>query len=384
MIYIIFLLFSLLNFSNSSELELRNNLFKNYNKNLRPVKYYNNSIDLNVSIDIRNLEYFNQVAETISINIWLSMTWKDEYLKWNINKYNINSLNFNSNNIWLPDLVLYNSAKKEEMYNVLDQMSVNNEGVVTLIRPSTFTFTCPLQLQEFPYDTQKCYMEFGSWQFNKQYLNIKYNNNIPSTYNNFTKNNEWDLIKLEHIDNEFEYLCCPNEIWTVLKYNVYLSRYSQSYSLFITMTILLTISASVISLFKFKIYYRIYVLVFIPLTIIWLLQSIIMRIPVIGYFTIMDKLLLTSFIVCEFYTVESGILYNIYTNSNYIKKFIKNNIVNIDYSKLYPNHNIIKGFDYNINKYKDTYLYNLIIQIDNILRILIFSIYLLFIIIIFR
>ena len=384
MIYIIFLLFSLLNFSNSSELELRNNLFKNYNKNLRPVKYYNNSIDLNVSIDIRNLEYFNQVAETISINIWLSMTWKDEYLKWNINKYNINSLNFNSNNIWLPDLVLYNSAKKEEMYNVLDQMSVNNEGVVTLIRPSTFTFTCPLQLQEFPYDTQKCYMEFGSWQFNKQYLNIKYNNNIPSTYNNFTKNNEWDLIKLEHIDNEFEYLCCPNEIWTVLKYNVYLSRYSQSYSLFITMTILLTISASVISLFKFKIYYRIYVLVFIPLTIIWLLQSIIKRIPVIGYFTIMDKLLLTSFIVCEFYTVESGILYNIYTNSNYIKKFIKNNIVNIDYSKLYPNHNIIKGFDYNINKYKDTYLYNLIIQIDNILRILIFSIYLLFIIIIFR
>ena len=384
MIYIIFLLFSLLNFSNSSELELRNNLFKNYNKNLRPVKYYNNSIDLNVSIDIRNLEYFNQVAETISINIWLSMTWKDEYLKWNINKYNINSLNFNSNNIWLPDLVLYNSAKKEEMYNVLDQMSVSNEGVVTLIRPSTFTFTCPLQLQEFPYDTQKCYMEFGSWQFNKQYLNIKYNNNIPSTYNNFTKNNEWDLIKLEHIDNEFEYLCCPNEIWTVLKYNVYLSRYSQSYSLFITMTILLTISASVISLFKFKIYYRIYVLVFIPLTIIWLLQSIIKRIPVIGYFTIMDKLLLTSFIVCEFYTVESGILYNIYTNSNYIKKFIKNNIVNIDYSKLYPNHNIIKGFDYNINKYKDTYLYNLIIQIDNILRILIFSIYLLFIIIIFR
>jgi hypothetical protein len=384
MIYIIFLLFSLLNFSNSSELELRNNLFKNYNKNLRPVKYYNNSIDLNVSIDIRNLEYFNQVAETISINIWLLMTWKDEYLKWNINKYNINSLNFNSNNIWLPDLVLYNSAKKEEMYNVLDQMTVSNEGVVTLIRPSTFTFTCPLQLQEFPYDTQKCYMEFGSWQFNKQYLNIKYNNNIPSTYNNFTKNNEWDLIKLEHIDNEFEYLCCPNEIWTVLKYNVYLSRYSQSYSLFITMTILLTISASVISLFKFKIYYRIYVLVFIPLTIIWLLQSIIKRIPVIGYFTIMDKLLLTSFIVCEFYTVESGILYNIYTNSNYIKKFIKNNIVNIDYSKLYPNHNIIKGFDYNINKYKDTYLYNLIIQIDNILRILIFSIYLLFIIIIFR
>ena len=380
----LFLFILLINSSNSSELELRNNVFKNYNKNIRPVKYYNNVVDLNVSIDIRNLEYFNQVSETISINIWITMTWKDDYLKWNKSKYNIDFLNFNSNDIWLPDLVLYNSAKKSEMYNVLDQMKVNNKGIVTLIRPSTFTFACPLKLQKFPFDSQKCYMEFGSWQFNKQYLNIKYDNNIPSTYNNFTKNNEWNLINLEHMDNEFEYLCCPNEIWTVLKYNIYLSRYSQSYSLFITMTILLTISANVISLFKFKIYYRIYVLVFIPLTIIWLLQSIIKRIPVIGYFTIMDKLLLTSFIVCEFCTIESGILYNIYNNSNYINKFIKNNIIDNNYKKLYPNHNIIKSFDYNINKYKDKYLYNLIIRIDNILRILIFSIYLLFIIIIFR
>ena len=380
----LFLFILLINSSNSSELELRNNVFKNYNKNIRPVKYYNNVVDLNVSIDIRNLEYFNQVSETISINIWITMTWKDDYLKWNKSKYNIDFLNFNSNDIWLPDLVLYNSAKKSEMYNVLDQMKVKNKGIVTLIRPSTFTFACPLKLQKFPFDSQKCYMEFGSWQFNKQYLNIKYDNNIPSTYNNFTKNNEWNLINLEHMDNEFEYLCCPNEIWTVLKYNIYLSRYSQSYSLFITMTILLTISANVISLFKFKIYYRIYVLVFIPLTIIWLLQSIIKRIPVIGYFTIMDKLLLTSFIVCEFCTIESGILYNIYNNSNYINKFIKNNIIDNNYKKLYPNHNIIKSFDYNINKYKDKYLYNLIIRIDNILRILIFSIYLLFIIIIFR
>ena len=112
----LFLFILLINSSNSSELELRNNVFKNYNKNIRPVKYYNNVVDLNVSIDIRNLEYFNQVSETISINIWITMTWKDDYLKWNKSKYNIDFLNFNSNDIWLPDLVLYNSAKKSEMY----------------------------------------------------------------------------------------------------------------------------------------------------------------------------------------------------------------------------------------------------------------------------
>ena len=87
------------------------------------------------------------------------------------------------------------------------------------------------------------------------------------------------------------------------------------------MTILLTTSSCIISLFNLKLYNRVYVLIFIPLTIIWLLQSIIKRIPVIGYFTIMDKLLLSSFIVCELLTIESGFLYNIY-NSYYVHIYI--------------------------------------------------------------
>ena len=35
-----------------------------------------------------------------------------------------------------------------------------------------YSFSCPLQLQDFPFDTQKCKMTFGTWKFSADYLNI--------------------------------------------------------------------------------------------------------------------------------------------------------------------------------------------------------------------
>ena len=372
------------NFVNCQELELRNKLFKNYNKNIRPVNNYNDNINLNISIDIKNIEYFNQVSETISINLWITMMWKDEYIKWNNSKYNINLLKFNSDEIWLPDLVLYNSAKKTSPYNVLDQMVINNMGYVKLIRPITYTFSCPLSLQKFPFDKQNCIIEFGSWQFNKQYLNIKYNNKIESTITNFIKHNEWNLYNIKHSNLELEYLCCPNEVWTILQYTLQFERYKSSYNSFIIMTVLLTTSSCIISLFNLKLYNRVYVLIFIPLSIIWLLQSITSRIPVIGYFTIMDKILLSSFIVCEVFTIESGILYNMYINH---KLFYNNITVNSKKKKInkkFKKYNIIKKYNYNTNYYK---LLRLLFRLeisDTIIRICILLIYYIYIFIIYN
>ena len=110
MLFILFLL-SIINYSSSSqEINLRNELFKDYNKNIRPVINYNDNINLNISIDVKNLEYFNQVSETMSLNLWITMIWEDQNLKWNTSDYGIDYLKLSSNDIWLPDLVLYNSG----------------------------------------------------------------------------------------------------------------------------------------------------------------------------------------------------------------------------------------------------------------------------------
>ena len=56
------------------------------------------------------------------------------------------------------------------------------------------TFSCFLNLENFPFDTQICSMEFGSWKFYKRYLDIRVINetlmNRPIiNYDNFYHNN---------------------------------------------------------------------------------------------------------------------------------------------------------------------------------------------------
>lgn len=48
----------------------------------------------------------NQVLTT---NLWLEMRWTDENLKWNPDEYGgIKLLHMPSNELWTPDIVLYN------------------------------------------------------------------------------------------------------------------------------------------------------------------------------------------------------------------------------------------------------------------------------------
>jgi len=67
-------------------------------------------------------------------------------------------------------------------------------------------------------------------------------------------------------------------------------------------------------------YNRTYILIFIPLSVIWVLISVSNSIPVIDYFTKMDKILILSFIVCEVCTFISRLLYAL-NNSNYFNRY---------------------------------------------------------------
>lgn len=198
-------------------------------------------------------------------------------------------------------------------------MRLDSNGNLKMIIPLTLAFTCSLDLHNFPYDKQYCYMEFGSWQYHNKYQYI-HSFSENNTFQQNNKGSEWSISNLKTENLNQEYLCCPNEFWSVIKYTIELKRQPKQYNIFIGMTVLLTITANIINIFDYRLYTRTYVLIFIPLTIIWLLQSISNRVPVIGYFSKMDTILLVSFIVCELCTIQSGFLYNLNQNKNYLLK----------------------------------------------------------------
>jgi hypothetical protein len=375
--YILLFLCSKNVFSFPIEEEIRNNIFQNYNPKIRPVINYNDNVNLSISLDIKNIENFDQVTETLFLNLWIHYEWEDNFLKWNLTQYPIKKISVDSHQVWTPDLVLYNAAQKPKQYNLREYMRLDYTGKINLIKPLTFAFTCSLDLHQFPFDSQNCYMEFGSWQFHNQYLYIFSNpaNNIIQ-YDNYQ--GEWNLANIETTNQQLEYLCCPDEFWSVVRYDITLERYSKSYTIFIIMTILLTLTACIINMFNFKIYTRTYILIFIPLTIIWLAQSMSKKIPVIGYFSKMDTILIGSFIVCEICTLQSGILYNLYKNRNYFLK--KNEDQNYIYNqnKLFNFNLLIK--DYHFVRYFESSFEMISYLINDILKFVIITSYIIFLI----
>ena len=58
---------------NASQIEqnLRTTLLTDYNKYIRPVNNYNETLDVTLGLAVQNIESFNQIQETIQLNIWL-------------------------------------------------------------------------------------------------------------------------------------------------------------------------------------------------------------------------------------------------------------------------------------------------------------------------
>lgn len=343
---LLFLLFLFFDSSNCSiENNIRESLFENYDKYIRPVREYNKSIDLYYLLELKNLESFDQKNEKITINIVLTQMWKDEYLKWDKSEHPIDYLNINSEDIWRPDLEIYNSATRPSVLSELGSVKLEYNGNITWVRSMIISFSCPLDLHEFPFDTQECSILFGSWKLSKAYLDIipinviklndyiEFDNIIWYHYyvSDDYKNNEWNVINVKVNHQDIVYLCCPDDIWPNTKITFIFSRNYDTYLVGIIMVSVLTFVAMLMNQINPTNYTRGYILVFLPLSIIWIELNLSNKIPVISYGTKLENYYLICFSITIAMTIYSGILHRILgcitENTSGMKLLIRNKLI---------------------------------------------------------
>ncbi len=372
------------NGENMNEYDLRQQLFANYSTKNIPVTKSNESILLKFGIQIESLEYFNQVSENIKFNTLIIQKWTDNLLKWNNQNHSNHSHSLDyitlfSYQVWKPDLELYNAAEKPIIFDIKGGLKLYNNGTIYYNRPTKYSFSCKLNLKKFPFDTQNCEMTFGSWKYSKKTLDLK-----PFSHGDMFKNisinpsfshNEWNIIDVSVVHEDIEYLCCPGDYYPNSVFTISLKRNPQKYMVVIIMTLFITISDFFVTLISVDQYKRTFILVFIPLTLLWLQIYIASKIPVIAYSTLMEDILLACFIITILNAFESAMLYVIINISKnkvfpYKKTIYSENIKKI---------NIVRYFG---KKYYELNLKNKLIHnlhnFDNFYRgfmILFFSIY---------
>ena len=320
-----------------------------YDKRVRPVRNFEEAVNTTFSLKINSLDYFKQPEEKIRFNVELDLYWKDQFLRWEPDNFNgVTTLNIDPNEIWTPDIELYNSGGYPELWTRNSESTVDFQGNIFLSIPMLITFSCFLELEEFPFDKQTCSMEYGSWKFNKRYLDIRVinesmTNNSIIKYDNFY-HNEWNIISVSGKTEDIEYLCCPGDYFPTSTLNIELERKYTKYNIVIIMTVFLTVSSLNVLMLSMEKYRRTFILVFIPLTIIWVQLYVSSQIPVIEYTTKMEEILMICYYVCMICAIYSGILFCILNNELIIleRLGIKRNI-NRNY-KIQPKNSSIVYF----------------------------------------
>ena len=401
--FFLFLLGRIHGSSASIESEIKNSILATYDKNSLPVIDQNTSVDLFYGNEITGLVYFDQKGEQIKLNFITTLIWRDEYLQWeNIDEFrNVSYIFVPGDRIWQPDIELYNAGSSPQLFELKSQVKIFKNGFVQYIRPTSFTFSCKLTLEHFPFDSQTCKMLFGSWKYPKATLNLRPINSaeidrlgdgFPVFKNSLYKlknisisplfsHNEWVISNIDVIHEDKTYLCCPNDLWPNSEFIIKLQRNPNKYVVVVIMSILITISSLVIGLLNIDNYRRTYVLVFIPLTLIWLQIHVSSKIPVINYATKLEQIIQLCFYTTIISAFESGILYNFLLNhNNYLLKlhnYFEPKKVFIKIHQILNSFHIVnKSYLYdNDNVFNSAKIYNQIKNIDHVFKIILSIVY---------
>ena len=300
------------------EEQLRTDLLTNYNKYVRPINNYDEAINVTIGLAVQNIESFNQIQETIELNIWLRKYWTNDYLTWNDTQSPLLQLTLDNDQVWTPDIELLNAATIPDIYTLKGGMYLYNSGSMLWSMPAVYKFSCALQLEKFPFDTQDCSMKFGSWTYDNSLLSLKPHGSAATQIDvlDSFSHSEWKLLDYYVTTYNETRDCCGDKQFDINEYHFMLSRYSHYYKLNMGMTISLVIVSFIIMLIKPDNLSRTGTAVFIPLTILALQLTIADKIPVVGYYTLMDQFFLTCFITSMIVSIESGLVYTLITTKS--------------------------------------------------------------------
>ncbi len=151
------------------------------------------NLNVSIGIAIQQIVELDEKQQMLVFSGWLDMSWTDYSLKWNPEEYgNISVLSVMSEKIWVPDLVLYNSAGDSFDPKSPVNAIIYNTGDVVYLPPGMFRSTCQIEIDQFPFDEQFCSLKFGSWTYDDSTVDLK-NKSDTAQLDTYVENGEWFL-----------------------------------------------------------------------------------------------------------------------------------------------------------------------------------------------
>ncbi|XP_053673875.1 neuronal acetylcholine receptor subunit beta-3-like [Anopheles nili] len=165
-----------------------------YDKSQRPVKNDTTVMDIQSSMFVRNYDLVRDVLQSLSLYVWMTLTWKDEWLTWDRSEFDMEKVMIDSDELWQPTLISYTDKQDGSMKSACtDHMcEVKYNGEVNCIPPCKYGAICKNDIANWPFDIQNCSLIIGT-QLEKSTA-IRFNN-PPKMSTSFEMDHpEWKLL----------------------------------------------------------------------------------------------------------------------------------------------------------------------------------------------
>merc|ERR1719495_784034 len=180
----------------------------NYDREVRPVYNASHPVVVRVGITLTQIFDMDEKNQVLTTNIWLDQEWNDQLLTWSPADFDgIEKMLVPCDKLWLPDIVLYNSADDYSQTYFRSLASIDHTGDVFWPPPTKFRSTCPVDVKYFPFDDQTCNLKLSSWMYDGTKLNVM-NRTTNIDLENYVPNGEWELLEARLTRTEQYYPCC--------------------------------------------------------------------------------------------------------------------------------------------------------------------------------
>ncbi|XP_060816717.1 gamma-aminobutyric acid receptor alpha-like isoform X1 [Bombus pascuorum] len=181
------------NHSNISE--LLDNLLRGYDNSVRP-DFGGPPATVEVDIMVRSMGPISEVDMTYSMDCYFRQSWVDRRLAFQGGKETLALSISMLARIWKPDTYFYN-GKHSYLHTITSPnkfVRLYKDGRVLYSSRLTIKAGCPMNLENFPMDTQRCPLQFGSFGYTKRDVIYKWNSARQVAIAEDMKLSQFDLV----------------------------------------------------------------------------------------------------------------------------------------------------------------------------------------------
>ncbi|XP_050504106.1 gamma-aminobutyric acid receptor alpha-like [Diabrotica virgifera virgifera] len=184
---------------------LLDNLLRGYDNSIRP-DFGGPPTIIEVDIMVRSMGPISEIDMTYSMDCYFRQSWRDKRLSFFSHTNYTLALSISMlAKIWKPDTFFYN-GKQSYLHTITTPnkfVRLHHDGRVLYSSRLTIKAGCPMNLENFPMDIQKCPLTFGSFGYTKKDVLYRWNFARQVAIADDMKLSQFDLIGTPSGNNSF-------------------------------------------------------------------------------------------------------------------------------------------------------------------------------------